>query len=104
MFCLFMALTEKEQKEIEKSAKEILDKFAKALEGISIEEARVERENDRRDERLHETKINAKSTSEVASKENEKAIEPDKEFRRIMLENAPKTKNDCIEAEKGGWV
>ena len=81
-------INEKEQKEIEKSAKEILDKFALALEKAGIkeaEESRVEREEDRREE----------------AKES---IPPDKDFRKIMLENAPKTKNNCIEAEKGGWV
>ena len=78
-------ISEKEQREIEESAKEILDKFANALEGISIEEARVERENDRREE-------------------EKEAVVPDKDFRKIMLENAPRKKNDCIEAEKGGWI
>ena len=77
-------LTEKEQKEIEKEAKEILDKFATALEDISMEESRVEREQDRREEGGGE--------------------EANKKFREIMLKNAPKTKNDCIEAERGGWI
>ena len=35
----------------------------------------------------------------------EKAGQPgDSEFRKIMFENAPKTKDDCIEAEKGKWI
>jgi len=32
------------------------------------------------------------------------AKKTDAYFREIMLRNAPKTKGDCIEAEKGGWT
>jgi len=70
--------------EIKKQAKEVIDNFAKSLEKIKIEEARVERGEDRREE-----------------KEGE---EGDGDFRKIMFENAPKKRDECIEAEKGGWV
>lgn len=63
-------------------AKEILDKFASKLEGIKTEETRIEREEDRRNENKERNPID----------------------RKIMMKNAPKVKDDCIEAEKGGWV
>jgi len=64
-------------------AKKILDSFAKALEKVNVEEARVERDCDRRKE---DSSGNCKID------------------REIMMKNAPKTSGDCIEAEKGGWV
>lgn len=69
---------------IRKQAKGILESFAKALEKVSVKEASVEREQDRR-------------------KENE-GNAGDSEFRKIMLENAPEKDDDCIKAEKGSWI
>jgi hypothetical protein len=71
---------------IQKEAKQILDKFAKALEKIKdVPDSFVEREEDRREEK------------EGGGKE------PDSDFRKIFFENAPATKKDSIQAEKGGW-
>ncbi|MDP3027826.1 MAG: hypothetical protein Q8N63_09055 [Nanoarchaeota archaeon] len=70
---------------IQKEAKQILDKFAKELSKTKeIPDSFVEREEDRR-------------------KESEKGQEPDSDFRKIFFENAPATKKDSIQAEKGGW-
>jgi Asp-tRNA(Asn)/Glu-tRNA(Gln) amidotransferase C subunit len=69
---------------IKKQAKEIMDNFASALEKVKVEESRVEREEDRRKEGNGE--------------------EADSDFRKIMLENAPEKDEDCIKAEKGGWL
>ena len=69
---------------IKKQAKEILDKFSKALEKVKIEEAKVERPEDRRQEK--------------------DGGEADPEFRKIMFQNAPETKDDCIQGEKGEWT
>ena len=71
-----------DEEKIKKQAKELLEKFARALEGIKTEEVKVERDEDRR-------------------KENGAKLSID---RKIMFENAPKKKGDCIEAEKGAWV
>jgi len=69
---------------IQKEAREILDKFAKALEKIKdIPDSFVEREEDRREEK--------------------EGKEPNSDFRKIFFENAPATKKDSIQAEKGGW-
>jgi len=73
-----------DNEEIKKQAEEILDKFSKALEKIKIEEAKVERDKDRREEG--------------------EGREGDENFREIMFENAPKKKNEFIEAEKGEWT
>jgi len=73
-----------DREQIRKQAKEILDKFSRALEKVSVEETRVEREEDRREE-----------------KEGE---EGNSDFRKIMFENAPKRKGEFLEAEKGGWL
>jgi len=73
-----------DKEEIKLQAKRIIDKFSKALEKVSVEETRVEREEDRRQE-----------------KEGEEA---DSEFRKIMFENAPKKSGEYVEAEKGSWL
>lgn len=77
-------ITEQEKEQIQKQAKSILDNFAKALERVKVSSSVVERENDRRQE-LDGTI-------------------PDREFREIMMKNALKTKDDCIEAERGAWI
>lgn len=81
---LWSRVDEEEKKLIEGQAKDILDRFARELEKVDVEEARVEREEDRRIE--GEGKI------------------ADFDFRKIMLENAPETENECVKAEKGVWV
>jgi len=72
------------QEEIKTQAKKIIDSFASALEKVKVEEARVEREEDRRKE-----------------KEGEVC---DSDFRKIMFENAPEVEGECIKVEKGGWL
>ncbi len=72
------------EQEILDQAKEILDNFVKELEKVKTEEARVERKENKRKEKLGE--------------------ETSSEFKEIMLKNAPKVKDDCIEAEKGCWI
>lgn len=73
--------------EIEKykeEAKEIMDKFVKALEKVSIEQENfVERDEDRRVEEAGESSDNS--------------------FREIMFLNAPLKKEDFIIAEKKKW-
>ncbi len=69
--------------EIAKEARIILDKFAKALENVETSESFVERK-------------------EMTRKEFEGNL-PDESFREIFFQNAPATKNDCIQAEKGAW-
>jgi Asp-tRNA(Asn)/Glu-tRNA(Gln) amidotransferase C subunit len=73
-----------DKEEIKRQAKEIMDNFARALAKVKVVEGKVERKEDRREE-----------------KEGEEA---DSDFRKIMFENAPKTKDGCIEAEKGEWL
>lgn len=72
--------------EILKSAKKIIDNFHNALAKVEKEvvESRVERDECEREE-----------------KAGEKGSE---EFRKIMMKNAPETKDECIEAERGKWV
>ena len=70
---------------IEKQAKDILEKFARALEKVekeSEEEFHVERDVFEREENQGETCEG---------------------FKEHMLANAPKKNNDFIIAEKGGW-
>jgi hypothetical protein len=76
-----------EQNEIEKikeETKKLLDKFSSALSRVKAEkESNVERESDRREEK--------------------EGKEGDKDFRMIMLENAPNKDEDFIFAEKKSW-
>lgn len=74
----------KEKEQIKAQAKKILENFARALEKVKITEAKVERQEDRRQELIGKN--------------------PDPEFRAVMFKNAPNTKDDCIEAERGSWT
>jgi len=77
-------MDDKKKEKIEKQAKQILDKFSKALASVkSEEESNVVREKDRREEG-----------------EGEKC---DSGFRKIMFENAPNKNKDFILAEKKKW-
>jgi Asp-tRNA(Asn)/Glu-tRNA(Gln) amidotransferase C subunit len=82
---LWHQVSEEEKKEIQKQAKKIMDDFHNSLKAVEkLEGSRVERDECEREE-----------------KEPGKT---DSEFRKIMFENAPETKDDCIKAEKGKWV
>jgi predicted Asp-tRNA(Asn)/Glu-tRNA(Gln) amidotransferase subunit C len=73
-------------KQIEKEAKQILDKFAKALE-------KVEEEHD----------LNFYVDREEFERAEGEEKEVDGNFRQKILENAPDHDNDFIIAEKGSW-
>ena len=73
----------REEEEIKKEAKRILDKFAKALSKVKVKEGFVEREEDRRQEG--------------------EGKEADKDFISRFLDNAPSVKKGCVLAERGGW-
>ena len=79
-----MPLDDKKRSEIEKQAKQILDKFSKSLSKIGVKENNVEREEDRRQEKEGSEKC-------------------DSEFREIMFENAAQKNKDFIIAEKKKW-
>jgi len=72
---------------IEKQAKEILDKFAKALEKVEKEKTEVESFVDR---------------EEFERKEGDGIIY-DSDFKKRILENAPNHDDDFIIGETGGW-
>jgi len=71
-------------KEIRRQAKRIMDNFVRALEKVKVEESKVERDEDRREEK--------------------DGISCNDDFRKIMLKNAPDVKDGCIQGEKGEWV
>lgn len=81
---LWKKLSDKERKEIEEQAKEIMLGFGERLEGLpSIPDVSLERDDFERAEGVGDkTEIN----------------------RRLMFENAPESSGDFIVAEKGGWV
>ena len=74
-----------DKEDIEKQAKDILDKFASALEKIDSKkiEAGVDREDFERIERKGED------------------CSPD--FKKKILENAPESDEDFIITERGNW-
>jgi len=77
-------MNEKETEILRTETKKLLDKFSKALDSVkSSEEWNVEREEDRR-------------------KDGPGSV-GDKEFRKIMLNNAPNKSEDFIIAEKKKW-
>ena len=72
------------QEEIKKQAKRIMDSFGNALDKAGVKEKTVfvEREKDRREEKEEKN---------------------DSEFRKIMFENAPNSRDDFLIAERGEW-
>ena len=79
---------------IKRQARQILDKFAKALEKVEKEikeESYVDREEFERVEGI----------ASSLSKDNEKS--KNSNFKKELLENAPNHDDDFIIAEKGEW-
>ena len=75
-----------DQKKIEKEAKEVLDKFARALE-------KVEKEQD----------IDSYVDRDISERKEGLGKECDKSFKKRILENAPNKDDDFIIAERKGW-
>lgn len=77
-------ITEKEREEIRKEAKDILDRFASALEKLEVKEKELE--------------------SFIGGfREEGNGKNCDMEFRERMFLNAPNKEGDCIIAEKKKW-
>lgn len=77
-------MDEKQKEIIKKEAKEILDKFASALDRVKLKE-----------------KAGGK---EIGGYRKEKeGLQCDSGFREKMFENAPNKEGDCIVAEKKSW-
>jgi len=72
--------------QIQKQAKEILDKFASALEKVetSGEDSYVDR-------------------GDFERQEKDKPKQTEKDFKKRILENAPNSNPDFILTEKGSW-
>ena len=89
-----------DKKEIEKQAKEILDKFAKALSKIEEEKeiAYVDREEF---ERKEGGEVSSDKRSEALKNADKSEVYCD--FKKELLENAPKKDNDFIIGEKREW-
>ncbi len=82
---LFHQVSEKEKEEIKKQAKEIMDGFSKKISKIDkkIPESLIERKDFERNEK--------------------EGTQPNEDFRKRMLENAPEKNQDFIIAEKKKW-
>jgi len=85
-----------DKKQIEKQAKQILDKFAKALEKTEKEktdesEAYVDREQFERQE--------AKKEKPLRDTEGTESLA----FKKDFLANAPESEGDFVKVEKGDW-
>lgn len=79
-----------DKSKVEKQAKEILDKFASALEKVEKESGDKESFVDREEFERHEN-------------DRENAADADINFRKRFLDNAPNHDDDFVIAEKGGW-
>jgi len=80
---LWHKVSESEQEEIKKEAKEIMKRFGAELKKIKG----IEFEGVKRKEQLRE----------------ETKAECEKEFRKGFFENLPKKEGDWVKAEKGKW-
>jgi Asp-tRNA(Asn)/Glu-tRNA(Gln) amidotransferase C subunit len=76
-------VSEQEKEEIKEKAKKLLDEFSSKLSKIKTSEPKPE-------------------TNENLRTENS-GWKTDKEFRELMIDNAPMTDDGLIIAEKGGW-
>jgi hypothetical protein len=84
---------------IEKQAKEILDKFAKALEKVE-KNSEIESYVDRNEFERKE-KIGSDSKESEDSKNVSFGVNPD--FKKRILDNSPSHDDDFIIGETGGW-
>ncbi|MBU0957685.1 MAG: hypothetical protein KKF56_02640 [Nanoarchaeota archaeon] len=75
-----------DKEKIRKEAKQVMDKFQKALDKAGIDEADVQIE---REESVRDAKDDKFDSID---------------FKKRMLKNAPKHDDDCIVAERGDWV
>jgi len=77
-------MDQKEIEQIKEETKKLLDKFSKALDAVKdSEEWNVERPEDRR--------------------KDEQGKEWDKDFKKLLLDNAPNKSEDFVIAEKKSW-
>lgn len=77
-------ISESKKKQIEKEAKQILDKFSSALKKVKIK---------KEDLKPVDFGFRQEGNGETC----------DNEFRKKIFANAPKTEGDCIMAEKRKW-
>lgn len=76
-------MDEEKKKQVEKQARQLLDKFGKSLEKVE--------------------KKARKDFGDESYREEGSGERCDDDFRKGIFENAPKTKGGCIVAEKGNW-
>jgi hypothetical protein len=76
-----------DREKIEKEAKQILDKFGRAIEKIKFKTGK-------------EKDLKSKTGG---FREEGDGNESDNNFRKRMLDNAPSKNEDCIIAEKKNW-
>jgi len=74
----------KEKTKIEKEAKEVLDKFAKALAKVK-------------------TSVSIEKSTDQGYRKEGNGAKPDPDFRKLFFANAPKIKGDNIISEKKKW-
>ena len=84
IFTCFFMLSESEKDKIRIEAKNILEKFGKALEKVEVKQAKKEK------------KVGGYRMEKEASTSSN-------DFRKRFFENAPKIESDFIIAEKGNW-
>ena len=90
---------------VEKQAKEILDKFAKALEKVktSQKDFYVDREEFEREEKVSSTLDVGKSSKDDSGHDVEEKGDKCIDFKEDLLKNAPNKDKDFVIAEKGSW-
>ncbi len=75
-----------DESKVKKEAKQILDKFAHALEKVE-----------------HEHELDFYVIRDDFERIEKKGADSKKDFKQKILENAPNKDNDFIIAEKGSW-
>jgi len=96
---LWHRISEKEREEIKKQVYKNLEDFSKKLSEIKeeVEPFKIIREKSFRYEEDNEKNLGKKNNL------NDEINNESKEFRRLILKNAPNKNEDCIIAEKKKW-
>jgi len=77
-------MDEKRKNEIKKEAREMLDRFGRALDKVKV-------------------KVNKDEISDSYRKEGKVENYKNGEFRKLFFSNVPKMDGECIVAERGHW-
>ena len=88
---------------VKEQAKEILDKFAKALEKVKVVSSAFKDAEGHEDFYVNREEFEREEKVSSISKDIEEKGDKCESFKEKLLKNAPKKDKDFVVAEKGSW-